>query len=97
MSETDQPHPIPDLPPGHEGHGGQEGGVSWAEVLEQWGLVEADWLSEYGERLTVAWPRLTWREFRVLVAGLLAADTRLGRHFANTTQTDRPEEVSPDV
>lgn len=40
----------------------------------------ADFASEYGIRLAVA--DLKWLEFLALMRGLLAADTRLRRHFA---------------
>lgn len=40
----------------------------------------ADFASEYGIRLYTT--DIPWREFRVLLTGLLAADTRLYRRFA---------------
>lgn len=55
-------------------------GPTWADLLEQWHLVEAD-LQDAGidvedERLMTS---RTWRWLRVRIVGLLAADTRLYR------------------
>lgn len=47
----------------------------------------ADFASEYGIRLATA--DVMWLEFVALLRGLLAADTRLRRHFADD---DEPTE-----
>lgn len=70
-----------DLPSDHSAKRRQGGEVAWRSLIEQWALLEADWSSEYGERLARVWPSLTWREFRTGVAGLLACDSRLSRYF----------------
>lgn len=46
----------------------------------------ADFASQYGIRLAVT--DVTWREFCVLLTGLLSADTRLARHFAAQDRTE---------
>ncbi|HON76804.1 MAG TPA: hypothetical protein PLQ23_16840, partial [Dermatophilaceae bacterium] len=74
-----------EFPPGHEARGQEAEEVSWRDLLDQWVLLEADWLSEYHERLSAVWAALSWREFVVGVVGLFAADTRLSRHFAPPT------------
>ncbi|TMR97532.1 hypothetical protein [Nonomuraea basaltis] len=55
--------------------------VTWAALLSQWALIEADLHSEYGIDLDT--PGLlasrTWRWLRNRIFGLLAADTRLCR------------------
>lgn len=55
--------------------------VTWQAILDQPRLIAADFLSEYGIRLSRVGNRLSWREFTLMVEGLLAADTRLSRHF----------------
>jgi hypothetical protein len=56
--------------------------VEWDQILDQPGLIFNDFLSEYGLDLRTLGNRLSWREFAVRVEGLLAADTRIARHFA---------------
>lgn len=51
----------------------------------------ADFASEYGIRLGTG-EFVAWREFEVLLGGLLAADTRLFRHFTSTQEVDDPQE-----
>ena len=64
---------------------GQGQGVSVLTLLEQWPLVECDFQSEYGIRLSTT--DLSWREFLTRLTGLLIkTDTRLWRHFS--TETD---------
>ena len=57
-------------------------------VVEQWDLLVADFRSEYGIGLALGEP-LPWREFRPLVVGLLAVDSRIARHFQPPPQRDR--------
>lgn len=55
--------------------------VSWDAILNQPRLIAADFLSEYGVNLAQVGNGLSWRAFAWMVEGLLAADTRLSRHF----------------
>lgn len=66
--------------------------VSWAEILTNWRLVEADLHDVYGidvEDRELMRSR-SWRWLEVRITGLLAADTRLYRALA-------PEPELPDV
>jgi hypothetical protein len=58
-------------------------GVTWQRILEKWKALEADFRSEYQVRLSSPKVRcrMSWREFVVLVHGLLSADTRLRREL----------------
>lgn len=56
--------------------------IGWAELIGQWKLLESDFHEVYGADLSREVHRQTWRWFDVRVQGLLAADTRLARHFA---------------
>jgi hypothetical protein len=55
--------------------------VSWAQILDEWPLVEADLHEVYG--VDIETPGLldtrTWRWLRVRVLGLLSADSRINR------------------
>ncbi|RBQ05220.1 hypothetical protein DQE82_26750 [Micromonospora sp. LHW51205] len=67
-------------------------GLSWAQILTHWPLIEADLQSEYGidvedRALMRARP---WRWLEARIVGLLAADTRLHRALA-------PEPETPDL
>lgn len=55
--------------------------IEWDDLLAQWPLIVADFASEYHLRLHVDMDGMTWQEFRHLLQGVLAADTRLHRHF----------------
>ena len=48
----------------------------------------ADFATEYGLHLMGVNRDLPWREFEVYLTGLLAADTRLYRHFAPEREAD---------
>ena len=63
----------------------QAQGISVLTLCEQWPLVVADFASEYGIRLATG-EFVAWREFEALLTGLLAADTRLYRHFTSPTE-----------
>ena len=75
-----------DLPANHparrrvDDEGGTEGSVTILAVVEQWDLLVADFRSEYGIGLALG-ERIPWREFRPLVTGLFATDSRIARHF----------------
>jgi hypothetical protein len=55
--------------------------VSWAQILDEWPLIEADLHEVYG--VDVGAPGLlddrTWRWLRVRILGLLSADSRINR------------------
>lgn len=75
----------PDDHPARKAEGqvsGEGGGVTWVDLTEQWGLIEADWASEYHRLLSDDYRSMTSRHFEALVRGLFAADTRVARHFA---------------
>lgn len=84
----------------HEAAASEGGGIPWAEIFAQWGLLVADFASEYRIRLTTDIRCMTWREFKQLTRGLLAAETRLSRYFTLPPDVDdpatAPEEVSDD-
>jgi hypothetical protein len=69
--------------------GDQGSAVTWEEILGHWDLLVADFAEHYGIRLHTR-PRMTWAEFRSLVAGLLAVESRLWR-------ATRPPEPEQDV
>jgi hypothetical protein len=71
--------------------GGEE--VDWDEILAQPRLIAADFAAEYQIRLAQVGNRLSWREFAVLVEGLLSSDSRLARHFTRAHDTDRPDRI----
>ena len=73
-----------DLPDGSPAHAGEA--VEWTAILTRWPLIVADFASEYRVRLHRELPDLSWREFRDLIAGLLAADTRLARALQPETE-----------
>lgn len=80
-----------DLPPDHAARriveDGSQGSVTILSVVEQWELLVADFRSEYGIGLALGEP-LAWREFRPLVVGLLATDSRIARHFQPPPRRD---------
>jgi len=53
-------------------------------------LLIADFQSEYGIELEPAMRIRPWRWFEQRVHGLLAADTRLARHFAAPDREEEP-------
>lgn len=63
--------------------------VTWSALLDQWGLLESCFHSEFGVDLSKVWRSESWRWFRTRVMGLLASDTALSRAFA-------PEHAPPD-
>lgn len=69
--------------------------VTWAAILDQPRLIAADFLSEYGIRLSQVGNDLAWRDFALMVEGLLAADTRLARRLARDQDPAAAE--APDV
>lgn len=50
--------------------------------------MEADFLREYGIRLSAELPRMGWREFKNLLMGL-GPDSALHRHWRQVPQTGR--------
>lgn len=58
--------------------------MTWAELLTQWPLLEADLHQVYG--VDVGEPGLlrarSWRWLRTRILGLLDTDCRTARHFA---------------
>ena len=71
-----------DIPAGHPANRLEEGpgqSIAWDAIVQQWPLIVADFASEYSIRLPTT--SMRWPEFDHLVSGLLAADTRLHRHF----------------
>lgn len=74
-------------------------GHRWSDLLARWPLIEADFHSEYGADLSAPDSPLdcrSWRWFRARIAGLLAADTRLGRAFAPEPRTGRTGRPTPN-
>ena len=64
------------------------------EVLDQIVLIKADFASEYGIHLhALPSSALTWWDFLDYLQGLMAANTRLARHFAPTQE---PTEEAPN-
>lgn len=61
--------------------------VTWEEILTHWGLIVADFASEYGIRLHRE--SLTWLEFRHLVNGLLQTRSRLW-HATRPEDEEKP-------
>lgn len=56
--------------------------MTWAGLLEQWRLIEADLHQTYGIDVDSGVLRSrSWRWLRTRILGLLSADTRIGRHF----------------
>ncbi|MFF5142524.1 hypothetical protein ACFY6U_22815 [Streptomyces sp. NPDC013157] len=57
--------------------------MTWAQLLDEWPLIEADLHEIYG--LDVGAPGLldnrSWRWLRVRIFGLLSADSRINRLF----------------
>lgn len=64
----------------------------FTDLLREWGLVEFDFRASLGIALRAERHRMTWREFTVLVAGLLATDTLLRARFH--PQVDAPVDKS---
>ena len=62
--------------------------VSWTRIDAVSTLLIADFQSEYGIELEPAMRIRPWRWFEQRVHGLLAADTRLARHFAAAETPD---------
>lgn len=56
--------------------------VRWTEIVEQRQRLVADFRSEYGVDLDDEFDDMPWPWFEDHVAGLMQANTRLGRHFA---------------
>jgi hypothetical protein len=66
-----------------------EGGIPVLTLLEQWDLIELDFSTVWGIRLSV--DPITWREFKLRLSGLLSCDSRLSRHFAPNPELDPGE------
>jgi len=65
--------------------------LTWAALLEQWLLIEADLHEVYG--IDVGTPGLlrarSWRWLRVRILGLISTDSRLARHLMPPTETSK--------
>ncbi len=86
-----------DIPEGHaaaQTHREGSKQISWRNLVEKFGLIEADFSSEYGVELADVFHVRTWRWFSVKVAGLMAADTRIARHFAPAPNEGPPRDLS---
>ena len=59
---------------------GQGEGFTVLALLEHWELIELDFSTVWGIRL--ATDPITWREFKLRLAGLLSGESRLARHLA---------------
>lgn len=70
--------------------------VEWSDILDQPGLIAADFAAEYGIRLHQVGNTLTWREFHTLVGGLLACDSRLSRYLLRATKDESMDEEGGD-
>lgn len=57
----------------------------WYDLIEDYPLIEASFLEQYGIRLSEV--NMSWREFSDLLA-CLSADTALGRIVAIRSETD---------
>ena len=57
----------------------------WYDLVEDYPLIEASFLEQYGSRLSEA--DMSWREFSDLLS-CLSADTALGRVVAIRSETD---------
>ena len=68
-----------EFPDGHAATQAEGSVVSILTLCDQWDLVVADFASEY--RIRLAREPVSWPEFRTLLTGLLATDSRLWRHF----------------
>jgi hypothetical protein len=66
--------------------------LTWEDILTKWELVVPDMRSEYGmDVATLAGLRaIPWRTLRLLIVGLVPADTRLGRAIRHDKGLDRP-------
>ncbi|MEU0033166.1 hypothetical protein AB0M86_45435 [Streptomyces sp. NPDC051639] len=66
--------------------------MSWAQILDEWPLIEADLHEVYG--IDVGVPGLldtrSWRWLRVRILGLLSADSRVQRHLSPSDDTPAP-------
>ncbi|QHF99035.1 hypothetical protein DEH18_33445 [Streptomyces sp. NHF165] len=58
--------------------------MTWARILTEWPLVEADLHETYG--IDLGAPGVlrsrSWRWLRLRILGLMSADSRLARHLA---------------
>lgn len=61
--------------------------VSWAQIAEQWSLVEYCFHQILGVDLEPIWPSVTWRWFSARIRMFLATDTPLAHYFSD----DEPE------
>ncbi|MFD4880008.1 hypothetical protein ACFWOB_42520 [Streptomyces sp. NPDC058420] len=66
--------------------------MTWAQLLDEWPLVEADLHEVYG--VDVGAPGLlderSWRWLRVRIFGLLSADSRIQRLFNPPPEPKKP-------
>ncbi|MGN1412456.1 MAG: Gp15 family bacteriophage protein [Oscillospiraceae bacterium] len=60
----------------------------WYDIYEDWGLIEASFLKEYGIRLRQEVSQLSWGEFCSLLSAI-GEDTPLGRIVSIRCEDDR--------
>jgi hypothetical protein len=69
--------------------------VKWAQILDEWPLVEADLHETYG--VDVGAPGLletrSWRWLRVRIFGLLSADSRINRQLFPPDESRAPSKT----
>ena len=68
---------------------GRESGDPYYDLFDDWDLIVASFLSQYGLRIrTKEFESVSWDEFRSLISGL-SPDTVLGRVVAIRSETDK--------
>ena len=60
-------------------------------MLAVWGYIEADFRRDYGIRLVDELPRMSWREFTVLLSGL-SPHGAVAAHYDEELKKQREEE-----
>ena len=60
-------------------------------MLAVWGYIEADFRRDYGIRLVDELPRMSWREFTVLLGGL-SPHGAVAAHYDEALKSQREEE-----
>lgn len=60
-------------------------------MLAVWGYIEADFRRDYGIRLVDELPRMSWREFTVLLSGL-SPHGAVAAHYDEALKSQREEE-----
>lgn len=65
--------------------------------MSRWDLITADMRSEYGIDVSTrtSLRAVPWRTLKLLIVGLVSADTRLGRMLAERNESSRPRGYRP--